>query len=347
MKGNEVALVAVETLARLGTNVARTVERLAELGGAGLVVRGEVDGEGVEAAGEHGLPLLSIEGEVPLHEIEQEIIREIVLFQARHEGAGTQGEGEWIEGLLAGEIGSAAEAQALARQEGFALPASICVAFLVPMEGAQVAVERIVGLLGRGEGKGEAGIAAHGYQGGVAAIIGPGGEEAVAERLPLEVQLQLAGGVGGARPVVKAGESLEEAKVAAMVSARLRDGALVRHSEVGADGLLALLYRDRAEELQRFVDETLGAVVKHDAKYGTHLLATVEAFVGHVGRLRETAGEIFVHRNTLAYRLQRAAELLGVDLKDADAQIAIQMALRARRFLMAPTGKRRSFRREA
>jgi purine catabolism regulator len=56
--------------------------------------------------------------------------------------------------------------------------------------------------------------------------------------------------------------------------------------------------------------------------------------------LRETAGEIFVHRNTLAYRLQKAADLLGVELKDADTQLTIQMALRARRFLMPQVGKR-------
>jgi DNA-binding PucR family transcriptional regulator len=90
------------------------------------------------------------------------------------------------------------------------------------------------------------------------------------------------------------------------------------------------------------VEETLGPLVEHDSRYGTHLVSTVESFVGHAGRLRETAGEIFVHRNTLAYRLQKAADLLGVDLKDADKQLTIQMALRARRFLMPPASTRKT-----
>ncbi|MEP6775015.1 MAG: PucR family transcriptional regulator ligand-binding domain-containing protein, partial [Chloroflexota bacterium] len=112
MKGNEVALVAIDTLNRLGTNVASTVERLAALGGVGLAIRGEVDAEGVQAARALNLPLLAIEGEIPLHEIEQAIIREIALFQARREVSAPQEEGEWIGSLLAGEITSAAEALA-------------------------------------------------------------------------------------------------------------------------------------------------------------------------------------------------------------------------------------------
>ena len=342
MKGNEVALVAVDTLNRLGTNVASTVERLAALGGVGLAIRGEVDAEGVQAARAHNLPLLAIEGETPLHEIEQAIIREIVLFQARREVSGAQEEGEWIESLLAGEIASAAEALALARHDGFVLSASVCVALLAPLEGEQVDLARLVTMLKHKQGKGETGIPAHPYEEGVAAILAPSHEERLAELLPQAVLSQVAVGVGSAKTVTRAAESLEEARLAALVSARLREGALVRHSELGADGLLALLYRDKPEELERFVAETLGPLIEHDSRYGTHLVSTVESFVGHAGRLRETAGEIFVHRNTLAYRLQKAADLLGVDLKDADTQLTIQMALKARRFLLPPAGRRKT-----
>jgi hypothetical protein len=247
MKGNEVALVAVDTLNRLGTNIASTVERLSALGGVGLVIRGEVDAEGVQAARAHNLPLLAIEDETPLHEIEQAIIREIALFQARREVSGPQEEGAWIEGLLAGEITSAAEALALARHEGYALSAAVCVGFLVPLEGEHVDLARLVALLRHKHGKGEMGIPAHSHQEGVAAILAPGSEGRLAEHLPQAVRLQIAVGVGSAKAVTRAAESLEEAILAALVSARLRDGALVRHSELGAVGLLALLYRDRPE----------------------------------------------------------------------------------------------------
>lgn len=342
MKGNEVALVAVDTLNKLGISVASVVERLAELGGVGLAVRGDVDAEGLRAARERGLPLLSIAGDTPLHEIEQAIIREIVLFQARSEGTAPQAHGEWIDNILAGEIASTAEAQDLARLDGYALPASICVAYLVPVESEQVDLAKVADLFASRQGKREQGIPALPYYGGVIALLAHGGEKRIAEHLPPAIQLQLACGVGSVKPVIQAAASFQEARIAALVSARLRDGALVKHSALGADGLLALLYLERPTELQRFVDETLGALIRHDAKYATQLVSTVESFVAHAGRLRETAGEIFVHRNTLAYRLQKAADLLNIDLKDADTQLAIQVALRARRFLVPPTGKHTS-----
>src|SRR5450759_5330549 len=56
MKGNEVALVAVDTLSRLSISLASAIERLAELGGVGLAVRGDVDTEGLRAERENNLP---------------------------------------------------------------------------------------------------------------------------------------------------------------------------------------------------------------------------------------------------------------------------------------------------
>ena len=63
----------------------------------------------------------------------------------------------------------------------------------------------------------------------------------------------------------------------------------MRYSSLGADRLLLLLYRDRPEELQAFVGETLGPLLKHDEGAPTPLLPTLRAFLAHGGRLRETA----------------------------------------------------------
>ncbi|MEU4670400.1 helix-turn-helix domain-containing protein [Amycolatopsis sp. NPDC023774] len=38
--------------------------------------------------------------------------------------------------------------------------------------------------------------------------------------------------------------------------------------------------------------------------------------------------ELFIHRNTLAYRLKRIRELLGLDLQDGRVRATLLMALR-------------------
>jgi purine catabolism regulator len=103
----------------------------------------------------------------------------------------------------------------------------------------------------------------------------------------------------------------------------------VHYAQLGADRLLILLYREHSRDLEAFVEETLGPLLRYDQNSPAPMLPTLQAFVTHGGRLRETASGLYVHRNTLAYRLDRAAEILGVDLKDPSTRLAIELALRA------------------
>lgn len=216
-----------------------------------------------------------------------------------------------------------------ARRDGYTLPASLSVAYLVPYNKPRDEDETawLLNILTRQRGKQEQRLAARAYEDGVLALL-PAGSDAA----PLE-RSGWACGIGSERPIPQAGRSLDEAKTAVIGSVRLRDGAIVRYDDMGADRLLVLLYKEAKDELTTFVRQTLGALLDHDVRYATQLMPTVEAFAAHAGRLRETASEIFVHRNTLAYRLERAGEILGKDLKDADVLLNISLALRALRLL--------------
>jgi purine catabolism regulator len=141
--------------------------------------------------------------------------------------------------------------------------------------------------------------------------------------------MRLACGISTERPLAQAPEAWEEARMAALASAKLHAQRPTHYTSLGADRLLMLLYRDHPGQVAAFVEDTLGPLLRHDARSATPLLPTLRAFIAHGGRLRETAAEIYVHRNTLAYRLDRAAEILHTDLKDPDARLAIELALRA------------------
>jgi PucR family transcriptional regulator, purine catabolism regulatory protein len=132
------------------------------------------------------------------------------------------------------------------------------------------------------------------------------------------------------------GQSLEEAKLAAVGSRYLRGGTPTHYEELGADRLLLLLHRDAPDELQSFVQATLGPLLEHDRRSSVKLAPTIEAYVRHGGRLRETASALYVHRNTLAYRLERASDLLGLDLRDPHRRLAVELAFRALPLIEAP-----------
>lgn len=61
---------------------------------------------------------------------------------------------------------------------------------------------------------------------------------------------------------------------------------------------------------------------------GTALRETLEAYLRYSGNTRETCRELFIHRNTLTYRLRKIEELLRVDLDDGEVRATCLLALR-------------------
>ena len=105
---------------------------------------------------------------------------------------------------------------------------------------------------------------------------------------------------------------------------------VVRPADLGIYRLLLSL-RD-AGELTPFVQRTLDPLLA-DTRNGDALIDTLDAFFACNGNLSEAARRLHLHRNSLIYRLNRARELLGRDLDDADLRLALQLAIKGRRVL--------------
>ncbi len=96
--------------------------------------------------------------------------------------------------------------------------------------------------------------------------------------------------------------------------------------DLGA-GRLFLAGADRSEA-DRFVHDTLGALVDGSDPRVADLLATLDAFFDEARSVRQTATRLGVHENTIRYRLSRIGELTGLDVAaNADHQLSIQVAL--------------------
>ena len=57
------------------------------------------------------------------------------------------------------------------------------------------------------------------------------------------------------------------------------------------------------------------------------LLATADGFIASGGAIESTARQLFVHANTVRYRLRRIAELCGHDLADPRDRYVVQVAI--------------------
>ncbi|HLY24912.1 MAG TPA: helix-turn-helix domain-containing protein [Aggregatilineales bacterium] len=96
-----------------------------------------------------------------------------------------------------------------------------------------------------------------------------------------------------------------------------------------------LLSLNNPSELQRFCTTWLADLMAYDNDQHSELIETLGAYFGNNGNTALTAKELNIHRNTLAYRLNRIAEITCLDLDDADVRLNLHLALKAREVLKA------------
>ncbi|OIK15494.1 transcriptional regulator [Bacillus sp. MUM 116] len=86
-------------------------------------------------------------------------------------------------------------------------------------------------------------------------------------------------------------------------------------------------------ELEDFFIKRLGKIFEHDKLHGTGYLITLENYFMNNLNISETAKTMFLHRNTLIYRIEKIKEILNTDLKNSEELLQIQLALKIFRLL--------------
>ena len=145
--------------------------------------------------------------------------------------------------------------------------------------------------------------------------------------------LALAAGVGRiCTDPADYGRSRADADLALQI-ARAHDRDVVMADELSTWRLLApaadpSALRERAEWVLR-------PLLAADAAHGRDDLATLRAWLANDRHRARTAAALFVHENTVRYRLRRIAETLGVDLTDPEVRFPIELAVRTLKLLDA------------
>jgi DNA-binding PucR family transcriptional regulator len=92
-------------------------------------------------------------------------------------------------------------------------------------------------------------------------------------------------------------------------------------------GILGLFVDSaRPEELSALAQQVLGPVLDKDARTGSALLQTLEAYLGCGCDARACAAELFVHVNTVKYRLRQVEELCDLRLRDPHDLLRVTVA---------------------
>jgi len=68
-------------------------------------------------------------------------------------------------------------------------------------------------------------------------------------------------------------------------------------------------------------------------------LMTVQSFFENNLNVSETSRRLFVHRNTLVYRLEKIRKLTGLDLREFDHAVTFKVALMVKKYLASKSAK--------
>lgn len=111
---------------------------------------------------------------------------------------------------------------------------------------------------------------------------------------------------------------------AAVQMAKKRKKDLFYFDDMGLYRLLYMVDDDRL--LGEMAEEPLKPLLEYDRKHHANYVDTLELYLKHNGSIQAVSEEMFTHRNTVIYRMNKIKELLGTNLEQAEERLPYQIA---------------------
>ncbi|MGE7590662.1 helix-turn-helix domain-containing protein [Peribacillus sp. NPDC101480] len=111
-----------------------------------------------------------------------------------------------------------------------------------------------------------------------------------------------------------------------IVSSRFENTGYSLFKDLGSYTILHHLGHSTAIDL--FVKSQLGPLIKYSEGKNIDLFNTLHVFLQNNGNVKGTAEELYIHRSSLIYRLERIELLLDAELNDAEVRFNLMMALK-------------------
>jgi len=267
-------------------------------------------------------------GESDLRILERAAVVTALLLLSRRSMAEAESRvrGELLDDLISRPLGDPGTIRERARRMGVDLDQPYAVLVL---RGPDELRQRIT-VWAAGHAAHSAGLAA--YRDGVAVLLLPGADPAaVAPRLAREVGSAVGAPVtvGGAGPIQGPSAVSQAYREADRCASALVALGRAGHGASATDlGFVGLLLGSRQGGLDGYVRAVLGPVLDYDARRGTVLRETLEAYFGCGGSPARAASVLHVHVNTVVQRLERLSSLLGADWQQPERALDLQLALR-------------------
>jgi purine catabolism regulator len=94
-------------------------------------------------------------------------------------------------------------------------------------------------------------------------------------------------------------------------------------------GVFQLLYLlPESQEVREFQNRYLLPLLEYDNKHNTLLFATLKVYFKHNKNVKKASLELFAHYNTVTYRVERACDIVKVNLDNGDEMLQLHLAVK-------------------
>jgi purine catabolism regulator len=124
------------------------------------------------------------------------------------------------------------------------------------------------------------------------------------------------------------GRSYKEANGALSIAKSFpKLGEIILFENLGIHRIISMIHN--VEDLQIFCNDFLLELKTYDNENGGMLLETLYAYIKSNGSVNEAAAMLFVHPNTVSYRLRKIKQVIKYDITDAQFRFSYLFALEA------------------
>lgn len=101
------------------------------------------------------------------------------------------------------------------------------------------------------------------------------------------------------------------------------DKSLIFYSEMGIYKLLMNI--ENEDILNEYYEHSIKPLREYDEKNNSDLTTVLRSYLKNNGSVKETADELFIHRNTVNYKINKIEEILNIDLSSLDARVQLMV----------------------
>ena len=122
-------------------------------------------------------------------------------------------------------------------------------------------------------------------------------------------------------------ESYEEAKEAINVSRAIsKENNTSVYEKLGAYRLLDSFYN--SEKAEKFLSSYLGDLIHYEEENNINLIKSLKALIQNDWNMKEAAKKLYIHYNTMKYRMKKVEEILDVDLGKNEDRFNLNLSIK-------------------